>query len=81
MKEFDNVNSNAIIDINEYSEPIRYSTGDEIGYFSLGSTVVLVFEYDKNASVMVKPGQHLILGEPLLVRQNDFVGNKSKIPK
>jgi len=35
------------------------------GRFEMGSTVVLVFESDKNTSLNIKEGQKLTLGEPI----------------
>lgn len=39
--------------------------GDRIGGFSLGSSIVLIFEAPKNFQFSVKPGQKIYYGQPL----------------
>ena len=51
-------------------EEVRYNKGDEIGYFSFGSTVVLVFEAP-NFKFNVQSDQKIKFGESL----GDFVSN------
>lgn len=42
-----------------------FEKGEMTGRFEMGSTIVLVFEADKNTSLNVKEGQKLSLGEPI----------------
>ncbi len=45
---------------------ISLSKGEDIGYFRMGSTVVLLFEHsDPSFSWGVKPGDRVLLGQPL----------------
>ncbi|CAH1756794.1 9287_t:CDS:2 [Entrophospora sp. SA101] len=44
-------------------QPLR--TGDEIGGFQLGSTIVLVFEAPDNFNFSIKPGQKIKFGQKL----------------
>jgi phosphatidylserine decarboxylase len=39
--------------------------GDEIGYFNMGSTIVLVFEAPAAFELTVSPGEKLVLGQPI----------------
>eukprot|EP01135_Chromosphaera_perkinsii_P002343 Nk52_evm129s221 gene=Nk52_evmTU129s221 len=48
-----------------YQTPVKFSKGERIGGFQLGSTVVLIFEAPKNFQFTVKPGQKLKYGEPI----------------
>lgn len=43
----------------------KISTGDEIGRFELGSTVVYIFEAPSNFSWKVNPGESVKLGQPI----------------
>ncbi|KAF2070507.1 hypothetical protein CYY_008173 [Polysphondylium violaceum] len=50
-----------------YTSPISSLRGNEVAFFKMGSTVILVFEVpqDKQFDFTIKPGQHLKLGEPV----------------
>lgn len=43
--------------------PLR--RGDKVGYFILGSSIVLLFEAPKNFKFLVEPGQRVQFGQPL----------------
>ena len=44
---------------------LTFRKGDRVGNFSLGSTVVLIFQAPKNFSFVVKPGQTVKYGQSL----------------
>lgn len=46
-------------------EDLPLGRGDRIGYFSLGSSIVLIFEAPKTFEFTVKAGQKVQLGDPL----------------
>jgi len=73
--EFDNTTMALATDreIVKYSQPINCNTGEEVGYFSLGSTVVLIFEFPKDGSVDVFANQKVMVGDALVTRQRDYV--------
>ena len=48
-----------------YQEPIEVKKGDEIGFFHLGSTIVMVFESEEDFEFCCKEGEKVRLGEPL----------------
>ena len=48
---------------NETGLPLR--RGDKVGYFILGSSIVLLFEAPKNFKFLVEPGQRVQFGQPL----------------
>ena len=39
--------------------------GDRLGCFSLGSSIVLIFEAPKNFHFVVEPGQKVLFGQPI----------------
>ena len=41
------------------------SKGDRLGWFSMGSSIVLVFEAPRDFRFVVEPGQRVLWGEPL----------------
>lgn len=41
------------------------------GRFEMGSTIVLVFEADMNTSLNVHEGKKLLVGEPIVVRNEN----------
>jgi phosphatidylserine decarboxylase len=41
------------------------------GRFEMGSTVVLVFEADKQTKLNVHEGKKLYVGEPIVIRSKD----------
>ena len=55
----------------EYESPVHYSISSEVGHFTLGSTVVLVFEF-LDGAIAVQPQQKVGLGFPLVVKRKDF---------
>lgn len=48
-----------------YKNGINVKKGEEIGYFTLGSTVVLIFEAKKNFKFLIKPQQKIKVGEKI----------------
>ena len=40
--------------------------GEELGWFEMGSTIVLIFEGPKDTQLHLKEGQRLHLGEPIV---------------
>ena len=50
------------IDVYEYKDPIILKKGDEIGYFMMGSTVVMFFEKGM-IDLSVKEGEHVKFGD------------------
>ena len=44
---------------------IRLARGDDVGCFELGSSVVLIFRAPEDFQFVVRPGQHLKVGQPL----------------
>lgn len=69
--EFENTALQVDREVVSYPNLEHFTMGDEIGHFSLGSTVVLIFEYPENGSIIVVPNQKIRLGQPLIVRQRD----------
>ncbi len=57
----------------EYSEKtlggeecgLELKKGDKVGCFSMGSSVVLIFEAPRNFQFVVEPGQQVLYGQPL----------------
>ena len=45
------------------------SKGDRLGWFSMGSSVVLVFEAPRDFRFVVEPGQRVLWGQPLGVER------------
>lgn len=45
--------------------PTKIKVGEEIGYFKLGSTVILIFEAPESFKFLVNEGSHIKMGEPL----------------
>ncbi|KTC65331.1 phosphatidylserine decarboxylase (plasmid) [Legionella adelaidensis] len=56
----------------EYAEPIHLEKGDEMGYFKLGSTVILLFADGEN----IKWAPHFKAGDP--IHFGEKLGNKVK---
>lgn len=50
----------------------KLKTGDEIGRFELGSTVVYIFEGPSNFQWNVSPGQSVKMGEPIISATKSF---------
>lgn len=48
-----------------YETSQRYRRGDEIGYFALGSTVLLIFSADSHAELYVKNGDMVKMGQDI----------------
>jgi len=45
--------------------PKAFQKGDEVGYFQMGSTIVLIFEAPNTFQFLVKEGQTVQMGQPL----------------
>lgn len=48
------------------TEEDHLERGDELGYFNLGSTIVMIFEAQDIKEWKVHPGMKVKVGEPLL---------------
>jgi phosphatidylserine decarboxylase len=51
--------------INEHG--IDILKGEEVGWFEMGSTIVLIFEAPADTQINLQPGQRLLLGEEIVV--------------
>ncbi len=57
----------------EYSEKVlgenggglELRRGDKLGCFSMGSSIVLIFEAPRDFRFLVEPGQQVLYGQPL----------------
>lgn len=45
---------------------VNFVKGEEIGWFEMGSTIVLIFEGPEDTQLHVKEGQRLWLGEEIV---------------
>ena len=60
-------NDDDIIITNKYKDnALGFSKGEMTGRFEMGSTIVLIFEADKNTSLNISEGQSLKLGEEIV---------------
>lgn len=48
-----------------YTAGVTLEKGDEVGRFNLGSTVVIVFEADRDFELLVSPGEKVRVGQPI----------------
>ena len=51
--------------VKKYDSPVRISRGKEVGFFRMGSTVVMIFEADSAFQFSVKPNDVVRLGQRL----------------
>lgn len=47
------------------TEENHLQRGDELGYFNLGSTIIMIVEAKDVTDLLVTPGQKVKVGEPL----------------
>lgn len=52
------------------AEGVNFNKGEEIGWFEMGSTIVLIFEGPQETILHVKEGQRLWLGEEIVTTVN-----------
>jgi phosphatidylserine decarboxylase len=58
---------------------IHLEKGEDIGYFRMGSTVVMLFEHDDpNFKFGIKPGDRVLLGEPLSQQYRSTAATENK---
>lgn len=48
---------------------IKLNKGDEMGYFNMGSSIMLIFETPKGHKFTVEPGQKVKLGDRIFKTQ------------
>ena len=46
-------------------KPVQLAKGDHIGWFSLGSTIILIFAAPKNFEFTAQSGDRVLAGHPL----------------
>ena len=54
------------IDSKDYSRPVQLTQGQEVGNFSFGSSIVLLFEAPLGLEFTIKPFEKLKLGNHVL---------------
>lgn len=59
---------------NEYFREHNYKVrkGEELGFFNMGSTVVLIFEAPEHFEFLVNEGDKIVLGQKLGMTSDDY---------
>jgi len=61
--ETNSLNTVSKVNVKKYSEPINVQSGDQMGMFKFGSTVVTIFEVPENFKFNIKDGDSVRFGD------------------